>query len=84
MRTPSDDPGDGNSFRIYTPASLGAAIRHYRNESGLSQTELAERTGLNRTYLSNLERGQETEQLKRVLRLLRQLGLRLTIEKADG
>jgi transcriptional regulator with XRE-family HTH domain len=76
---------DGTSeFRIYTPASLGAAIRHFRQEAGLSQAELAESVGLNRTYLSDLERGKkETEALKRVLRLLRRLGVRMTLDEAD-
>lgn len=73
----------GRPFRIYTPASLGAAIRHYRQEAGLSQADLAERTGLNRTYLSNLEQGHETEQVKRILRVLKQLGVRMTLEEAD-
>jgi len=71
-------------FRVYTPASLGAAIRHFREEAGLSQAELADSVGLNRTYLSDLERGKkETETLKRVLRLLHQLGVRMTLEKAE-
>jgi transcriptional regulator with XRE-family HTH domain len=70
-------------FRIYTPESLGTAIRHYRLEGGLTQDELARRAGLNRTYLSALERGKETEQLRRILRVLRQLGVRITLEKAD-
>ena len=68
---------------MYTAASLGAAIRHYRQQAGLSQAELAERAGLNRTYLSDLEQGRETEQVKRILRLLNQLGVRMTLEKAD-
>lgn len=70
-------------FRVYTPESLGVAIRHFRQEAGLSQADLAERTGLNRTYLSDLERGHETEQVKRILRLLKQLGVRMTLEEAD-
>ena len=78
----SGSPGTDKPFRVYTPASLGAAIRHYRNEAGLSQAELADRTGLNRTYLSALEQGHETEQLKRLLRVLRELGVRMTLEKA--
>lgn len=77
------DPLKKDTFRVYTPASLGAAIRHYRQELGLSQAELAERTGLNRTYLSDLEQGRETEQVRRILRLLNQLGVRMTLEKAD-
>jgi DNA-binding XRE family transcriptional regulator len=76
--TPSPGP-----YRIYTPETLGAAIRHYRTEAGLSQVQLAQMTGLNRTYLSNLESGKETEQVRRMLRVLRQLGVRMTLDKAD-
>ena len=84
MKTPASVPHTaGSSFRVYTAASLGAGLRHYRLEAGLSQAELAERTGLNRTYLSDLEQGKETEQVKRILRLLRQLGVRMTLEKVD-
>ena len=86
MTTPSqgsDSNSTGAPFRIYTAASLGAAIRHYRQEVGLSQAELADRAGLHRTYLSELERGKETEQLRRVLRILKLLGVRMTLQKAD-
>jgi transcriptional regulator with XRE-family HTH domain len=82
METSPQESGNG-PFRVYTPASLGAAIRHYRQEAGLSQAELADRAGLNRTYLSDLEQGHATEQVKRILRLLKQLGVRMTLEKAD-
>lgn len=83
MRTPSQHKTEETPFRVYTPASLGAALRHYRLQAGLSQAELAERTGLNRTYLSALEKGKETHQVKRLLRVLKQLGVRVTLEKAD-
>ncbi len=68
---------------MYDSASLGQAIRHYRHEARLTQAELAARTGLNRSYLSDLEGGKETEHLRRVLRVLRQLGVRMTLEKVD-
>ena len=71
------------SYRIYTPESLGGAIRHYRKEAGISQAELAGRAGLNRTYLSNLKSGKETEQVRRILRVLRQLGVRMTLDTAN-
>ena len=84
MKTsPPDTPAATQPFRIYTPASLGSALRHYRTEARLTQAELAEQTGLHRTYLSALERGRETEQVRRVLRLLKQLGVRMTLDKAD-
>lgn len=70
-------------FRIYTPSSLGDAIRHYRAEAGMTQADLAERAGIQRSYLSELESGKETEQVKRLFRVLRELGVRMTLDKAD-
>lgn len=70
-------------FRVYTPATLGTALRHYRQQAGLSQAELAELTGLNRTYLSALEQGRETEQLRRLFRVLGQLGVRVSLERTE-
>jgi transcriptional regulator with XRE-family HTH domain len=78
-----EQTGAEKPFRVYTPASLGTAIRHYRQAAGLTQAELAERAGLNRTYLSDLEQGRQTEQVRRILRVLKQLGVRMTLEKAD-
>lgn len=87
MRTPNTDPSStadrDDQFRVYTPASLGAAIKHYRKQAGLTQAQLAELAGLNRTYLSDLEQGKETEQVRRLLRVLKQLGVRMTLQKAD-
>jgi transcriptional regulator with XRE-family HTH domain len=70
-------------FRLYTAASIGPAIRHYREAAGLTQEELAEMAGLHRSYLSELEQGRETEQLRRIIRLLKLLGVRATLQKAD-
>ena len=78
----TEDTGRGR-FRLYTPASLGDAIRHYRTNAGLTQSQLAEQVGLQRSYLSELESGKETEQLKRIFRILRQLGVRMTLDKAE-
>jgi HTH-type transcriptional regulator / antitoxin HipB len=83
MQTSAEETPRSEAFRIYTPESLGAAIRHYRREAGLTQAELAKRAGLHRSYLSDLERGKETEQVRRILRVLRQLGVRMTLGKAD-
>jgi transcriptional regulator with XRE-family HTH domain len=82
MQTLSTEADDG-PFRVYTSDSLGAAIRHYRLQAGLTQAELADRTGLNRPYLSDLERGRQTEQVRRLLRVLKELGVRVSLERAD-
>ncbi len=71
------------AFRIYTPDALGTAIRHYRQQAGLSQAQLAELSGLHRSYLSALEHGRETEQLRRLFRVFKQLGVRISLERAD-
>ena len=83
MPTYDSSPGSPHPFRVYTPASLGDAIRHYRTEAGLTQAQLAEMAGLQRSYLTELETGKETEQLKRILRVLKQLGVRMTLDRAD-
>ena len=70
-------------FHVQDPASLGIAIRHFRTQVGVSQVELAERVGLHRSYLSALEGGRETEHMKRVFRVLKHLGVKMTLEKTD-
>ena len=70
-------------FRVYTAASIGPAIRQYRREAGLTQKELADRVGIEQSYLSRLEQGQETEQLRRIVSILKQLGVRATLKHED-
>lgn len=70
-------------YRVYTGASIGPAIRHYRLEAGLTQAELAELVGLSPSYLSRLETGEGTEELRRVVRIFRQLGVRMTLQHAE-
>jgi transcriptional regulator with XRE-family HTH domain len=70
-------------YRLYTGASVGPAIRHFRLQSGLTQAELADRVGISPSYLSRLENGQETEQLRRIVAILKQLGVRMTLQNED-
>ncbi len=70
-------------FRVYTAASVGQAIRHYRLQAGLTQAQLADTVGISSSYLSRLEHGQETEQLRRIVAILKQLGVRMTVQHAD-
>ncbi|MGD0255542.1 MAG: helix-turn-helix transcriptional regulator [Acidimicrobiales bacterium] len=76
------DP-EGQPYRLYAAASVGQAIRHYRLQAGLIQAELADRVGITPSYLSRLEHGQETEQLRRIIAILKQLGVRMTLQHAD-
>jgi HTH-type transcriptional regulator/antitoxin HipB len=70
-------------FRIYTAASIGPAIRQYRKQAGMTQAALADQVGITQSYLSRLEQGLETEQLRRILAVLKQLGVRATLKHED-
>jgi transcriptional regulator with XRE-family HTH domain len=48
---------------------LGAAIRRERSMLGISQGELAERAGLHRTYVSDLERGSRNPSIDSIEKL---------------
>ncbi|HUD10653.1 MAG TPA: helix-turn-helix transcriptional regulator [Candidatus Saccharimonadales bacterium] len=52
---------------------LGKKIRTLRNEAGLSQEKLGELTGLDRTYISDIERGVRNPSLKSLQKLAKAL-----------
>lgn len=54
---------------------FGQRVREARQQAGLSQEELAEVSGLHRTYVSSLERGQRNVSVLNVVRLARSLGV---------
>ena len=83
MSTITKRPAAGRPFRVNDARSLGTALRQYRKEAGLTQAQLADIAGIERSYLSRLENGLETEQLRRLLAILSKLGLRITIERRD-
>jgi transcriptional regulator with XRE-family HTH domain len=59
--------------------ALASNLRRYRREMGLSQEELAHRAGVDRTYVSALERCVYAASIDVLDRLARELG----IEAAD-
>ena len=66
-----------------TTAQFGERVRERRLQEGLSQVELAEKVGISRTYLSEIERGVATNlSWKVVERLTAELGL--PVEKEGG
>ena len=66
-------------YEIRNHEDLGRAIAEFRALQGLTQTDLAKRAGLNRTYLSNIEHGEVPAFVERYVALLNTLGLKLTI-----
>lgn len=67
----------GNIQHPVTTA-FGAALRARRLQRGLTQAELAEIAGLNRSYISEVENGQQSISLERADRLAKAVGSQLT------
>ena len=56
-------------------AALGRNVRRRRDARELTQEMLAEKSGLDPTYISDIERGRRNPGIKNVARLARALGL---------
>lgn len=69
-------------------ARFGAVVRSQRLSAGLSQEELAHRSGLHRTYVTDVERGARNPSLNSIKKLSDALGMPLgglfgLVEEAD-
>ncbi len=75
------------TFAIRTGKDLGGAVRQARLAAGLTQHQLAERVGVDRSYLARMESGLTVVLLDRAVRALRQLGADVVVsfpERRDG
>ena len=58
-------------------ARFGLAVRARREELGLTQEDLADKAGIHRTYLSDIERGSRNVSLLNIEQMARALTLSL-------
>jgi transcriptional regulator with XRE-family HTH domain len=65
----SPEPDDTQDHQI-----LGRALRELRDQAGLKQEDLAARSGIGVTYISQLENGHRGARWHTLRRLLRALG----------
>jgi transcriptional regulator with XRE-family HTH domain len=61
-----------------TTRALGLAVRQLRDRRGLSQEELARRSGLHPTYISGIERGLRNPTWRSLARLCQALGVTIS------
>ncbi len=73
--SPNDD------MRLRTSKDVGALIRQRRHELNLSQLELAERVGVSRQWVVDVERGKPRAELGLVLRTFDVLDVRLHVDE---
>ena len=64
-------------------SALGQNVRKRREARELTQEKLAEKSGLDPTYISDIERGRRNPGIKNVARLAKALGL-ATAELCKG
>ena len=63
--------------------SLGAAVQQRRRDLGLTQDELAYRSELHRTYISDVERGTRNVSLDTLVQMSTGLGISLSTLFSD-
>lgn len=70
--------------RVRSPRDLGAVVAEARQLRGWTQMDLAESTGVERSYLARIETGASVIMLDRVFRILRRLGVEVTVTFPDA
>lgn len=63
----------------YTSQQIGRMIRDTRKELGVTQKDLALISGTGLRFVIDLERGKETCEIGKALRVLQTLGIKLTL-----
>jgi HTH-type transcriptional regulator / antitoxin HipB len=71
-------------LKLRTPADVGALIRDRRRTLGLDQAELAERIGVKRLWVNQVERGKPGASLGLVLRALAAVDVDMQALTNDG
>ena len=59
--------------------ALGRSVREFRDALGLSQEELAHRSGLHRNYIGGIERGELNPSFASLLQLTEALEIRFSL-----
>lgn len=68
-----------NKNKLNIKERFGFAVKHRRKELGISQEELSFRSGLHRTYISDIERGFRNPSLENIEKLAQALEIKVSI-----
>ena len=75
---------DHTIWSVASPRALGAALRAFRLEEGLTQQELADALGTTRHRLSRIEDGKPSDQVLLLMDMLRHLGVTMRLGRFDA
>jgi transcriptional regulator with XRE-family HTH domain len=64
--------------RTSAQQKLGKQVKHYRTELGITQEKLEELTGLDRSYISGVERGTRNPSIKNIAKLAKALKIKVS------
>jgi HTH-type transcriptional regulator/antitoxin HipB len=81
MSTNDDIWAKEDIMRIRTPADLGALIRDSRTKVCLDQKSLADKVGVSRQWIVEVEKGKPRAEIGLLLRTIGALGIALDAEK---
>jgi HTH-type transcriptional regulator/antitoxin HipB len=73
-----------DAFLAKTPAQLGAILRGFRKQRGLTQQAVADRLGLRQKVISLAETHPDRLSLARLFQLLSALGVELALQDQDA
>ena len=71
------------TWQVRDAQAFGVSIRDVRFRLGMTQGELADAVGVDRQYMSELERGKETEHLVRLFQVLKVLGVKVMLSREE-
>ena len=71
------------AIRIRTPADFGGLIRDYRTKLGFDQKSLAQKVGVSRQWIVDVEKGKAGAPIGLLLRTIGALGIALDAEKEN-
>ncbi len=67
-----------------TPADIGKLIRDTRKRLGVTQKQLSLTSGTGLRFVIDLEKGKPTCEIGKALRILRTLGIKVTLTPPSG
>lgn len=76
--TPAREIFNKEAYAYYT----GQIIEQARKEAGMTQTELAEKTGTNKSYISRVESGKTEPKVSTFYRIVSAMGLTVELTQA--